>query len=202
MTRSFSFPSRKIETRVCRVRRTFPHRWNERKTNDAFVKTALRWNDMGIKEKRVVFLVITLDQGSELFDALDLEMVPTIVYLSESHAVDVVPMEGCCDVEFAEDERDLVLLERDDQIITEGTIQRFVTKNTGVEVFALFSRSLVRHGFRQSFDRSRSRFICFSDCRVRLHVSVQQHVLLLLPGRPKPLVLDLPLLVHSSFPIN
>lgn len=93
MTRSSSFPSRKIETRVCRVRRTFPHRLNERKTNDAFVKTALRWNDMGVKEKRVVFLVITLDQGSELFDALDLEMVPTIVYLSESHAVDVVPIE-------------------------------------------------------------------------------------------------------------
>ena len=58
------------------------------------MKTALRWNDMGVKEKRVVFLVITLDQGSELFDALDLEMVPTIVYLSESHAVDVVPIEG------------------------------------------------------------------------------------------------------------
>ena len=56
------------------------------------MKTALQWNDMGIKEKRVLFLVVTLDQGSELFDALDLEMVPTIVYLSESHAVDVVPM--------------------------------------------------------------------------------------------------------------
>ena len=65
-------------------------RLNESKTNDAFVKTALRWNDMKIKDRRVVFLVITLDQGSELFDTLELEMVPTIVYLPESHAVDSV----------------------------------------------------------------------------------------------------------------
>lgn len=93
------------------------------KTNDAFVKTALRWNDMKIKDRRVVFLVITLDQGSELFDTLELEMVPTIVYLPESHAVD----------SFSVDERDQMLLERDDQLLTEGTIQRFVTKNTGVE---------------------------------------------------------------------
>ena len=77
---------------MCLARRTLPRRLRERKTNDAFVKTALRWNDMGIKEKRVLFLVVTLDQGSELFDALGLEMVPTIVYLSEPHAVDVVPM--------------------------------------------------------------------------------------------------------------
>jgi len=65
-------------------------RLNESKTNDAFVKTALRWNDMKIKDRRVVFLVITLDQGSELFDTLELEMVPTIVYLPESHAIDSV----------------------------------------------------------------------------------------------------------------
>lgn len=54
------------------------------------MKTALRWNDMKIKDRRVVFLVITLDQGSELFDTLELEMVPTIVYLPKSHAVDSV----------------------------------------------------------------------------------------------------------------
>ena len=54
------------------------------------MKTALRWNDMKIKDRRVVFLVITLDQGSELFNALELEMAPTIVYLPESHAVDSV----------------------------------------------------------------------------------------------------------------
>ena len=57
------------------------------------MKTALRWNDMKIKGRRVVFLVITLDQGSELFDTLELEMVPTIVYLPESHAVDSVYIE-------------------------------------------------------------------------------------------------------------
>ena len=45
---------------------------------------------MKIKDRRVVFLVITLDQGSELFDTLELEMVPTIVYLPESHTVDSV----------------------------------------------------------------------------------------------------------------
>lgn len=178
------------------MRGTFSHRLNESKTNDAFVKTALRWNDMGIKEKRVVFLVVTLDQGSELFDALELEMVPTIVYLSESHAVDSVRIDGTCDVEFSEDERDLLLLERDDQVLTEGTIQRFVTKNTGVEVFVSFSLSLVRLRFRQSFNRSRGRFIRFPHRRARLHVSVQQRLLLLLPGRPKPLVHDLPLFVR------
>lgn len=46
------------------------------------------------------------------------------------------------------DERDQMLLERDDQLLTEGTIQRFVTKNTGVEVFVSFFHSLVRYGFR------------------------------------------------------
>lgn len=90
MTRSSSSPSRKIERHVFRVRRWLQRRLNESKTNDAFVKTALRWNDMKIKDRRVVFLVITLDQGSELFNALELEMVPTIVYLPESHAVDSV----------------------------------------------------------------------------------------------------------------
>ena len=103
---------------------------------------------MKIKDRRVVFLVITLDQGSELFDTLELEMVPTIVYLPESHAVDSVSIEGICDVEFSVDERDQMLLERDDQLLTEGTIQRFVTKNTGVEVFVSFFHSLVRHGLR------------------------------------------------------
>lgn len=120
----------------------------KRKTNDAFVKTALRWNDMESKEKRLVFLIITLDQGWELFDTLGLEMVPTIVYLSESHAVDTVSTEWRCDDELSREEQDLLVLERDDQVIMEGTIQRFVTKNTGVEVVDAFDDSLVRRGFR------------------------------------------------------
>ena len=96
------------------------------------------------------------------------------------------------------DERDQMLLERDDQLLTEGTIQRFVTKNTGVEVFVSFFHSLVRHGFRPPSDRPRCRFIRLSDRRVRLHVPVQQRVLLLLPGRSKPLVHDLSLCVRFS----
>lgn len=65
----------------------FCNRFTGRKSNDAFVRTSLRWNELGSREVRLIFMVITMEEDPELFDTFGLESYPSLVYLPESHAV-------------------------------------------------------------------------------------------------------------------
>ncbi|KAK8793954.1 magnesium transporter protein [Blastocystis sp. subtype 4] len=92
-------------------------------SNDAFAKTAQRWNKMNLRDHHVIFMVITLEEDPELFDVLGLTSYPSLVYLPENHPIS----------EITEEERSLLVIEKDDTVFTESEIQRFLTRITGVE---------------------------------------------------------------------
>lgn len=105
-----------------------------RNSNDAFAKTAQRWNKMNLRDHHVIFMVITLEEDPELFDVLGLTSYPSLVYLPENHPISEVGETRLIENQITEEERSLLVIEKDDTVFTESEIQRFLTRITGVEV--------------------------------------------------------------------
>ena len=105
-----------------------------RNSNDAFAKTAQRWNKMNLRDHHVIFMVITLEEDPELFDVLGLTSYPYLVYLPENHPISEVGETRLIENQITEEERSLLVIEKDDTVFTESEIQRFLTRITGVEV--------------------------------------------------------------------
>ena len=89
---------------------------------------------MNVQDHRVIFMVITLDDDSELFDVLGLNSYPSLVYLPENHPLPEVGEDGVSENQITGEERELLLIEKEDMVFTEGEIQRFLTRITGVDV--------------------------------------------------------------------
>lgn len=106
-----------------------------RNSNVAFAKTAQRWNKMNLVDHRVIFIVITLEEDPELFDVLGLTSYPSLVYLPENHPVSEVGDIILNENQIMEEERRMLVLEKDETVFTEKEIELFLTRITGVEVW-------------------------------------------------------------------
>ena len=65
---------------------------------------------MNVQDHRVIFMVITLDDDSELFDVLGLNSYPSLVYLPENHPLSEVGEDGVSENQITGEERELLSL--------------------------------------------------------------------------------------------
>lgn len=63
-------------------------------SNEVVLETALQWRKQGISIPKLIFVVITLENESDLFNLFGLQSIPSLVYLPQRHAIGEVVHTG------------------------------------------------------------------------------------------------------------
>lgn len=57
---------------------------------EAFAHVSVVWNELPVQKPKLVFAVISIDEGSSLANMFEIESVPTLVFLPEEHSISEV----------------------------------------------------------------------------------------------------------------